>query len=244
MSEGYVTFIDNNPKYLELLDTLIESVLLFSEKKIEVFSINFDYKHSSDRVLTKRINISDKNFATICYSKLYSSVNCSFDYGIQLDGDFIITKEMDKLFLETKKIKSTPLGSLHPEDPNNQKNIMDYLSVGKKTQPYVHATYLFNNNCKPFLEECYKLSQELTKKNIFPYNYDETILNVMLWKYNSNEWVDTYDPYYEFFIDRDEKKIPNYKWMNNVNFYSCHGIKDPQYAKQILNKLKNNEYKF
>ena len=66
----------------------------------------------------------------------------------------------------------------------------------------------------------------------------------MLWKYNSNEWVDTYDPYHEFFIDRDEEKITNYKWMDNVNFYSCHGIKDPQYAKQVLSKLKNNEYKF
>lgn len=244
MNEGYVTFTDNNPKYLSLLDTLIESVLHFSDKKIEVFSINFEYTHSSDRVINKKINLVDKNFGNICYSKLYASINSEFEYGIQLDSDFIITKDMDKLFIETKKIELTPLGSLHPDDPNNQENIMNYLGVTKKSQPYVHATYLFANSCKPFLEECYKLSQELNSKNIKPINYDETILNVMLWKYNSTKWVDTYDPYYEFFIDRDRDKITNYNWMGNVNFYSCHGIKDPEYAKLVFNKLKNNEYRF
>lgn len=239
MSEGYVTFVDSNPKYLELLDILIESVLFFSDKKIEVFAINFDYNHSSNSVLTKKINLRDKNFSTICYSKLYASFNSEFDYGVQLDTDFIITKEMNNLFIDCKKIKNLPFGSLHPNDPDNQKNIMDFLNVKTKTQPYVHATYLFSNTCKPFLEECYKISQELNNKNIIPLNYDETILNVMLWKYESNEWVDTYDPYFEFFIDKDKEKITNYNWMKNVNFYSCHGIKDPTYAKHIFNKLKN-----
>lgn len=242
MNEGYVTFINNNETYLQLLDVLIESVLHFSEKKIEIFSINFDYNHSSDRVLTKRINVPNENFETICYSKLYSSINSEFDYGIQLDGDFIITKNMDKLFLETRKITTFPLGSLHPDDPNNQQNVMNYLGVTSKSQPYVHATYLFSNQCKPFLENCYKLSIDLMSKNIKPNNYDETILNVMLWKYKSNEWIDTYDPYYEYFIHKDNTKITNYNWMENVNFYSCHGIKDYNYAKKILKDLKDGKY--
>ena len=148
MNKGYVTFINKNEKYLKLLDILVESVLLFSTKKIEVFSINFDYTHSSDRVINKRINLSEESFSNICYSKLYSSFNSEFDYGIQLDSDFIITNKMDDLFNNLELVEDLPLGSLHPEDPNNQKNIMSYLGVNVKTQPYVHATYLFSNKLK------------------------------------------------------------------------------------------------
>jgi hypothetical protein len=236
MNEGYVVFVNDNEKYLKLLDVLIESVLCFSEKPIEVFSINFDYHHSSDRVFSKKITLPSVTFETICYSKLYSTFNSRFDYGIQLDGDFIITKEMDKLFLDCYKIKELPLGSVHPSDPNNQHDLMNYLGVSEKTQPYVHATYLFSNSCKPFIEECFNISQELLKKGISPPNYDETIYNVMLWKYGSNDYVTTYDPYYDYFLNRHKSLEHGY---NNipVNFYSCHGIKDPDFAKKILNKI-------
>ena len=72
MNQGYVTFINDNPKYLKLLDILVESVVLFSENPIEVFSINFDYTHSSDKVISRRIDLDRVGFDTICYSKLYS----------------------------------------------------------------------------------------------------------------------------------------------------------------------------
>lgn len=241
MREGYVTFVNDNPLYRGLVDILVESVLLFSTRKIEVHGINFDYKHSSDNVLSRRIDIDEVNFRTICYSKLKASYTSEFDFGIQLDSDFIITKDMDKLFNEKERVNELPLCSLHPDQPNNLKNIMSYLGVNKKTQPYVHATYLFSNKTKPFLEECFNISQEMNRKNIIPPNVDETILNVMLWKYNSNQWVDTYDPYYEYFINRDNVKIPNYNWMDNVNFYSCHGIKSPEYARNVLNSLIINQ---
>jgi hypothetical protein len=51
-TNGYVTFVNNNPIYLELTNILVESVLNFSDKKIEVFAINFDYKHSNNRVIS------------------------------------------------------------------------------------------------------------------------------------------------------------------------------------------------
>lgn len=242
MKEGYVVFVNQNKKYIELTNILIESVITFSTRPIEVFSINFDYKHSSNRVLNKRINLTNENFENICYSKLYSSYNSIFDYGIQLDSDFIITKEMDKLFDECYKIETTPFGSIHPSDPNNQHNIMSYLGVNDKTQPYVHATYLFSNKCKDFLKECFLLSNELQSKGIIPHNYDETILNVMLWKYKSINTTITYDPYYDYFINRsDENKLTHGYGDLPINFYSCHGEKDPIRAKEILNKLINSE---
>ena len=70
MNEGYVVFVNNNPEYLKLCDILVESVLQFSKKPIEVFSINFDYVHSNKRVISNRIDLKTCNFETICYSKL------------------------------------------------------------------------------------------------------------------------------------------------------------------------------
>lgn len=240
MKEGYVVFVNENEVYLSLLEILIESILTFSTRPVEVFSINFDYRHSSSRVLTKRINLSNVNYGTICYSKLYATINSSFEYGIQLDSDFIITEKMDLLFEKTKTVGEFPLASLHPQDPCNQKNVMDYIGVDKKSQPYVHATYLFSEKTKPFFEECYNLSQELLSKGINPVNWDETILNVMLWKYECKGlWVDPYDIYWEIFVSGKNWERNGYPLDFNLNFYSCHGLKDPKRAKLILENLKN-----
>lgn len=242
MSEGYVTYVDDNPQYLQLVDILVESILSFSTRSIEVFSINCDYKHSSDRVLNQRINIKEKNFTTICYSKLYSSINCSFDYGIQLDSDIIITDKLDILFEKTKEVEETPLCPIHPSDPNDQDWLMNYLGVKVKTQPYVHASsYIFSNSCKPFLQECYDLSQKLMSIGYTPSFHDETILNTMLWKYKSEKYVDCYDPYFELFLNHSTKHTHGYGWMENINFYTCHGIKDPTFAKSVLTDLQNKK---
>jgi len=234
---GYVTFVNNNWIYVQLTNILIESVLSFSKFDIEVFSINFDFKYPSDRVRITRINIPHESYGNICYCKLYGSFNTIFDNGVQLDADMIITKDADLLFNHCIDIDQTPLGSLHPNDFYHPSidSIMHYLGCQKRTQPYVHATYIFSNSCKPFLEECYKISQDMRKKGISPINFDETIYNVLLWKYNCTKYVDCYDPNWLIFTDRSLKDI-HYKDMA-VNYYICHGLKDPHVARNILNGL-------
>jgi hypothetical protein len=239
MNSGYVTYVDDNPRYRELVDILIESVLSFSNRSIEVFSINCDYYHSSGRVLNQRVDIKEKNMSTICYTKLYSSINCSFDHGIQLDSDIIITDKMDTLFEKAREVGQTPLCPIHPSDPNDQDWLMSYLGVKIKTQPYIHAaSYIFSNSCKPFLQECYDVSQKLVSIGYTPPWYDETILNTMLWKYKSEKYVDNYVPYFGCFLDPSTKNTHGYGWMENVNFYTCHGIKDPSLAKSVLIDLQ------
>lgn len=239
MNEGFVTFVNNSELYIKLTNVLVESVEKNTSKQIEVFSINFDYKHKSDRVISRRIDLNVVDYATICYTKLFSSFKSKFKFGIQLDGDMILTKDSEKLFEDCKRINHTPLGSQHPSDPNNQSELMRRMGVVEKTQPYVHATYLFSDSCKPFLEECFKQAYDLYKKGYIPPNFDETIYNVMLWKYKSKDFVDCYDPYFEYFLDRSQssKNTHGYQNLDNVNFYICHGCKDPGIAKTILNTL-------
>ena len=256
ISEGYVTFVNNKSPYLELTDILVDSVLEFSTRSIEVFAINFDYKYKpeEDRIIRRRIDTTTESFRDICFCKTYASLNSSFDYGIQLDGDMIITPDADKLFRECYDINELPKGCLNYHDPNNQEHMMNYLNVSKKTQPYVYGTYLFNYTCNNFFKELYSIEQK-----VFNFSYeqiechDETLLNVLLWKYNSNRYVDLYIPYYEYFIeiylDNIDKKIVSLKPekgtfndLKNTNYYICHGCKDVEKSRQILERIKNKYY--
>jgi hypothetical protein len=248
MDEGYVIFINKNEKYLKLLDILIESILMFSTRPVEIFSINFDYNHSSERVFNSRISTSNESYETICYSKILSSLSSRFNFGIQLDADFIITKEMDKLF-DLRNNKDYPLYSLHPHDPNNQDYIMSYLRVADKTQPYVHGTYLFSDSSKPFLERCYKMSQNLLNERVVPPNIDETLMNVMLWKEGvTDSFIDPYDIWFEYFLSerskKEESRVDYGICGKKVNFYSSHGCKDINVAQKIFDILKKEQLSY
>lgn len=239
MKKGFITFINNNDRYLKLNDILLESILQFTDLEVEVNSINFNYRHSNKRVISKKINLDYENFHNICYSKILASLNTNFDIGLQLDADMIVTPEVKNLFNDISEDEEFILGSLHPHDPHNQQNIIDFLNIKEKTQPYIHATYLFTKNSKYFLQECFNLSNVLTNKNIIPFNADETILNCMLWKYKKTKnYVTTYDPYYEFFQKSQKEIEPHYPENFIINHYICHGIKDYFLAKNMFNQLK------
>lgn len=235
MKKGFVTFINNSPVYLALHEVLIDSILTFTDLEVEVLGINFSYKHENKRVISKRLDLTTENYDTICYAKIYASSISDFDLGIQLDADMILTPETVSLFDEIDIDQQYIIGSKHPQDPNNQQDLMQYLGVLEKSQPYIHATYLFSKNSKAFLQECYDLSLELLSKNFRPYNVDETVLNCMLWKNRREKnYVEAYDPHFSCFLDKGEFA----KHYPQGRKHICHGCKDPNYARFIFNKLK------
>lgn len=235
MKKGFITFVNKHQTYCALNDILIQSVLNFTNLPIEVNSINFDFKHSSERVHCKRINIKTEDYANICYAKTTASLNTSFDLALQLDSDMIVTKESVQLFDLIDPEERFVLGSLHPHDPCNQGNIMSHYGIHKKTQPYIHGTYLLTKNSKDFLSEVKEMQNHLMKKEITPINFDETILNCALWRYNrKTSFVDCYDPYFETFLSKKN----NYPLK--VKRLICHGCKDPIIAKNIYEKISTN----
>lgn len=244
IKKGYVTFVNNNKKYIRLTDILIESILLFSKYEVEIFSINFDYKYKeeNDKIIYRKIICDDESsFESIAYNKFISIYDSFFDYGIFVDSDCIITPNTDILFEYIDKLIDVPLAPYHPSQYINEgiKYIMRVLDIKKDTQPYVHnATFLFSNSCKKFFKECHDVSQYLLKNKIRPINADETIMNVMLWKYEkTNSYIDCYDPYYKYFT----KEVDNKEYEKiKVNKYVCHGCKDYLESEKILEKIKNN----
>lgn len=245
-----MTFVNNNEKYKSLNDTLIKSVLEFTDCDIEVNSINFDITHPSDRVICKTINVKEENFATICYSKIFSSLTSEFDVGLQLDADMIVTSKAVELFDMIDENHQFIKASLHPQIQSfNYSHFETLRRVGGKqiTQPYVHATYLFTKHSKSFLQEAFDRAMEMYESGFHPINFDETILNCLLWKYEKTDcFVDCYDLYYEHvksLIGLSQRPIQSYSEIEGfkVNPYICHGCKDPKEAEEIFQFLANRE---
>lgn len=244
-NKGFITYVNNNANYINLVEVMIDSVLTFTDLPIELFTINFDYKHSNKRVLSKRLNINESR-PNLYYAKLIACEQSEFDVTMHIDSDAIVTPELMNMFTG-KSDTDLVLMPLHPwngEPYPAVKIIMNELKV-VKTQPYVHAAaFLFTKQSKPFFKEIWDYSQRLT---FHPENFDESLLNCFLWKYKqTNCYLDCFDPYFEYFkcvkdiVPNDYKeylaytKIPNFK----VHNYISHGCKDPNHARFIFEELK------
>ena len=243
IEEGFVTFATES--YFPVLEVLIQSVHEFSTRPIVAFGINADIPFSNEtypRLIKKRIDV-DLNKINIFYQKPRIILESSIKYGIYVEADDIVTQWIDNLFQQCKKVKSLPLCPIHPTDPNNQQNIMHYLGVHEKSMPYVHAHIIFAQDCMPFIREWYNTCLECLAH---PNNYDETILNVLLWKHKAKEYLDPYDLYFtniETYIKG--KKSYYFDESNQYNalyFYMLHGCKDPIEAHSIFELLKKHKH--
>jgi len=236
MNLGIATFVNQNKKYLELLEVMIESVLKFTDLKIEVNSINFNYTHNSNRVINKRININHENLYTIYFSKILSCIQTEFDYALILDSDNIVTPEIMNLFNQENydNIDNYVLGPRHPQYPIVDDSLIKYFDA-PQTQPYVHGNFLFNKNSKIFLEEVYDRCYFAYNNGIQLPSHDETILNLSLWKHKlTDKYLYYFDPYYEVFLNRHTEKQ---FYDEEVKYYMCHGCKDPSIARNIFNQI-------
>jgi len=118
---------------------------------------------------------------------------------------------------------------------------MREMNVKNKSNPYVHAHILFSDKCLPFIQECYDYC--LRHGHSIEANWDETVLNVMLWKYQVSNWyLPMCDPYYSFITEylKEQHTVYNEGKMVEVQYHLFHGCKDPNKALQILKTLKNN----
>lgn len=248
MNKGFTTFVNSSPKFLGLLEVLIDSVLNFTPYDIEVFGINFDYKHSNKRVRTQRLDFNGESFLDICHNKIIAATKSSFDLSIHLDADMIVTKDIVNIFNYSNKIDQYILAPIHPNDHSfiqnhkleplhGEKQLMEILNISSKTQPYVHAdTFLYNKNSISFLEDVLDLINFCKNKNIFLYAQDETAINVLLWKFNQiDRYVECYDGYFEIFENPESLKT-HYPILP-IKKYLAHGCKDEKRARAIFNNL-------
>ena len=255
MKIGFVTFCTDD--WVGMMNNLVESVLEFSKHEITVFSLNFDYIHKNERVKNIRVDIDNTDYFHVCKMKIYSSINTDYDIGLILDGDMVVTKEVDMIFEENyeKVINSKyPLFAKHPHDPlsnpNTQSSVFSVLRQYTDKDPkmkYVYASFLFSKKNKWFLDEVYQLLCD----NPPIAGEDEYLINALLTKYE----VD-YDIGYNYLPNATRENVDCYldntficqdlhdtylKFSCPVKFYLFHGhlLKNCTEGKSIIDRIKN-----
>ncbi len=261
MKKGFVIFTDF--KYFPIVENLIESVLLFSKYDIELNCINFLKEYDNVRIKSNKIDMPDIHFFNITRCKIIATINSNFDYGLLLDGDMIVTKEIDNIFddNEEKILKlKCPLFCKHPHNPfERYKHIFEKLTNKKPKMNYVYSVYLFTKTQRWFFEETLEIMNKILSKNIHNFFYpipEESVLNSQLCNYEVDYdmgycyHINGYPECFEYYLNPDSEEGKNgFKHINEtyikygcpVKIYAFHGhkIKDINIGKNLINKIRN-----
>ncbi len=234
LKEAWIAFASS--RYFNLLEVTISSVHEFSTRPIIAIGINDDIPFSTDkypRLIKRRI---DEIIQPGCFFNLKPRIilESNVEYGVYIEADDILNEGCDTLFDYAHQVIDYPLCPLHPDDPNNQQLLMNFLGITQKSMAYVHGHVVFSQKCMPFIKEWY---ETCLQHAYCCSNYDETVLNVLLWKYKAKELLPLYDPHYSFSedylrINEPKTSLPDCHW------YMFHGCKDHKEAWTIFNKLK------
>jgi len=260
-NKGFVIFC--NHSYLKIVINLVNSVLEFSKYNIEIFCINFDYAFNNSRVKTIKLSITNENFFNITKCKIIASVQTTFDYALLLDGDMIVTKEIDNIFDDNdEKIKNVnyPLFCKHPHNPHERwKHITSRISQTKPSMKWVYSVYLFTEKHKWFFRETLDIMNKITDNNeehLYATVPEEGIMNGLLAKYKINDdmgycyHVNGFKDVVEYYINGNENENENGKnhIENTYLKYDCpvklyafhsHDIKNIEYGKEVIEKIKS-----
>lgn len=237
--KGWAIFTDE--KYMPLAKNAIESFLRFSKYEIYVMSINCNTGMLDDRIIEETVEYKD-GMNSLFYQKTKCSLRCPFDVVGQIEADMVANICCDDL-LETAEELDLPytLHPIHGSDPKNQDETMRALGVTVRTTPYAHATYLFTNKARNFLNEVRKAEEFFVDKNVFPPNYDETIINCMLWKTGANIQLNCFDPSTElvpyYLGEKDVNPLEGYYKNTDMSYHIFHGSKDVNYMTGCFKKL-------
>lgn len=248
---GFIIFLTS--QWIPLILNLVKSVLTFSKYNIEIYCINFNYNFNNDRIKCINLNIDDVDFFNICKCKLIASVNTNFDIALILDGDMIVTNNIDNIFIENKERVIESKYPLFAKHPHNHFHSFNHLNLFTNKQPkmkWVYANYIFCKSHIYFLKEALDIMNKVPK-NLHNVLSDESILNALLVKYEVDYDLGyNYFPnglkhiveYYLFGKNKDGERDILETYINNdtpIKMYAFHGhlIKDVNYGNYIIDEI-------
>ena len=239
--EAFITFCNNNPKYLALLTNVLDSIHAFSTRPIIVYGIDVDLNIDTQkypRLIKRRLKQTDCG-QSIYFCKIASIVYSQVDYGIYVEADTLVNWNVDILFDVLHQWPyALPLAPRHPDDPMNYKKFLKKfkLNLQSRTTPYIHAHILWTYRAYPFLQQALTL---LRQGYFNGANYDETGINVLLWEAKANHTLCKFDPYISFLpaYELNQQKCEKYC---HTAYIFIHGSKSATQMRDILNRLKNH----
>jgi hypothetical protein len=237
--EAFVTFCNNNPKYLALLTTVLDSIHEFSTRPIIAYGIDVDLNIDNTkypRLIKRRLKQTDCG-PSIYFCKIAAIVYSQVDYGIYVEADTIVNWNVDILFDVLHQWPySLPLAPRHPDDPGNYRPFLKKFKMDfqNRTTPYIHAHMLWNYRSYPFLQRALNL---LRQGYFNGANYDETGINILLWEAKANHTLCKFDPYYTFLPAYESNQQKCVKYCHTAYIF-IHGSKSAIAMRDILNRLK------
>ncbi|CAF0916704.1 unnamed protein product [Adineta ricciae] len=238
-NEGFVTYVDNSRLYYNLLIQLLDSIHYFSTRPIIAYGIDIDLDFDTKkypRLIQRRLNKSNCG-RSVFFCKIHAIIESKLDYGIQIDADSVVNWNIDILFDVIHRWPySFPLAPRHPTPPNNMDSFFKAFQLDKKNRsmPYVHAQFSWNYRAYPFFIRALRYMRE---GNFLGANYDESAVNVFLWKDRVQHTLCRIDPFVEY--------LPAYENQEQTCGKSCHaafmiihGAKDASIARRSFKHLR------
>ena len=206
------------------------------------------------------------------------SIEDGIEEGILVDADGMVKSNVDEIFSHFERIENYPLvgmglfqymiyngrGNAHEEGVDSLEDpLMRITNVKDRTLFYSSTNFLlFNKNTKQFFDDCYELSLHpaiLERPDHYAAFQDETIINVMLWKYKAKKQLPLVhfnligEEGYKNFLKVEDKGNLDYvpgdnvvtmletEWQqvppnkNDVKFF--HGCKSPSELQKVFNLM-------
>ncbi len=236
IEEGWVAYATAN--YFSLAEVMIASVHAFSTRPIVLVTLNADAPFSTEqypRLIKKRIDVDLEHISPYLY-KPKAILSSGLENGVYIDCDVILNKNCDTLFNFIAQAEEHPLCPLHEKDADVSWEPMVFFGLEKRSMHYVHADVLvFSKQSQPFLTNWCNLCLN------FPFLgnpcYDETLLNVSLWRIGATQHLPTIDPYNAYFADYFRLNAEQIQQEPYSYWYLFHGNKNPEEGWRMLNSL-------
>ncbi|CAF1215955.1 unnamed protein product [Rotaria sordida] len=193
--EAFVTFCNNQPKYLSLLIVILDAVHHFSTRPIIAYGIDVDLNIDNKkypRLIKRRLSQKDCG-PSIYFCKIYAIVHSQIDYGIYIEADTLVNWNVDILFDVLHRWPyPLPLSPRHFIGANFDEtgiNVLlwqakanhtlckidpyySFLSAYESNQTicskYCHTAYIFIHGCKD-ANEMHKLFKRLKNHTGSPF---------------------------------------------------------------------------
>ena len=137
MEFAYVTFVNYNYNYIELMKSTIDSVVEFSKYKIIVYCIDFpdniNVFNKDERIVV--IYLNNINLPNIHYYKPYiikDSIENGLKHGYYIESDDVITPYCDNLYFKAQNLDILPISPIHPNNVVIPQKDIDVIDKNKK----------------------------------------------------------------------------------------------------------------
>lgn len=210
------------------------------------------------------------------------AIEDGLEEGIFVDADGMVMPHVEEIFSYFEEIEDYPLvgkglfeyliynnrGDVYGSGQDSlEKPLMDLVGVEDRCMFYSATNFLmFNENNKKFFDECYELSLHPTiieRPDYFCPFQDETIVNVMLWKYKASKQLPLVhfnllgEKGYENFLSVKDKGEMSFvpgdrkvtmlesEWQqvppNKSDIKFLHGCKSPSELQKVFQKLNSKK---